>query len=107
MPARANATESLPQATETAADRLRLLAQGFWSEFLRRRPVFPATDGMFPFDPALRVRYIEVQRRTCAVWRARALAAGFSAGDFFDACIRVRAAICIVAAPPRSRGSAG
>lgn len=93
MPAQANATESLPQSMETAADRLRLLAQGFWSEFLRRRPVFPAADGMFPFDPVLRVRYIEVQRRTCEVWRARALAAGFGAGDFFDACIRVRAAM--------------
>jgi len=72
---------------------LRQLAQGFWNEFLRRRPVFPVSDGMFPFEPAIRKRYIEVQGRTYAVWRARAIRAGFSAEDFFHASIFVRAAM--------------
>ena len=71
---------------------LRELAQGFWREFLQRRPAFPESDGMFPFDPATRVRYIEIQGRTYAAWQARAMAAGFTNEDFFRACIRVRAA---------------
>lgn len=72
---------------------LRQLAQGFWSEFLRRRPAFPVSDGMFPFEPATRDRYIEVHARTYSVWRARAIKASFSTEDFFRACIRVRAAM--------------
>ncbi|MBF6990011.1 MULTISPECIES: hypothetical protein [Cupriavidus] len=89
----ANATESLSQSTAKAAVSLRTMSQAFWSDFLCRRPLFPAADGMFPFDPLLRSRYIEVQGRTYTAWRARAVAAGFSASDFFDACIRVRAAM--------------
>lgn len=72
---------------------LRQLAHGFWNEFLRRRPAFPVSDGMFPFAPATRGRYIEVQGRTYAIWRARAIKAGFSSEDFFRSCIRVRAAM--------------
>ncbi|WP_454751863.1 hypothetical protein [Cupriavidus necator] len=72
---------------------LHQLAQGFWNEFLRRRPAFPVSDGMFPFEPATRDRYIEGQGRTYAVWRVRAIKAGFSTEDFFRACIRVRAAM--------------
>lgn len=68
------------------------LAEGFWNEFMMRRPAFPSSDGMFPFDPATRVRYITVQRRVHAVWRARAIEAGFDPADFILACIRVRAA---------------
>ncbi|WP_133303112.1 hypothetical protein [Cupriavidus lacunae] len=69
------------------------LARGFWLEFLLRRPAFSKSDGMFPFDPATRVRYIEIQGRTCAAWQARAMAAGLARDDFFRACTRVRAAM--------------
>jgi len=72
---------------------LRQFAEGFWNEFLRRRPAFPVSDGMFPFEPATRKRYIEVHGRTYAVWRARAIRAGFSAGDFFRTSVCVRAAM--------------
>jgi len=67
--------------------------RGFWDEFLRVRPASPVSEGMFPFDPAIRQQYVEVYDRIYVDWERRTVDAGFDVEEFVLACTRVRAAM--------------